>query len=159
MANGKKVGKIVIGHAGSVGRLGAISLNSEFGTINATGFELLTSTSSLLFDINGTNQDVINIAGDMDMTSRKLNIEFTSLANIQQDAEYKLVSFETLSNGDINSFTTKFLEGYDGELFLKDNALWVKFTTVLPSAVPEPAEWAMIFGGIALGLAVYRRRK
>ena len=26
-------------------------------------------------------------------------------------------------------------------------------------AVPEPAEWAMIFGGIALGLAIYRRRK
>ena len=26
-------------------------------------------------------------------------------------------------------------------------------------AVPEPAEWAMIFGGIALGLAIYRKRK
>jgi hypothetical protein len=26
-------------------------------------------------------------------------------------------------------------------------------------AVPEPAEWAVIFGAIALGLAVYRRRK
>ena len=29
----------------------------------------------------------------------------------------------------------------------------------LTIAVPEPAEWAMIFGGIALVLAVYRRRK
>ena len=27
------------------------------------------------------------------------------------------------------------------------------------AAVPEPAEWAMIFGGIALALAIYRRRK
>ena len=27
------------------------------------------------------------------------------------------------------------------------------------TAVPEPAEWAMIFGVLALGLAVYRRRK
>ena len=26
-------------------------------------------------------------------------------------------------------------------------------------AVPEPAEWAMIFGAIALGFAIYRRRK
>jgi hypothetical protein len=25
--------------------------------------------------------------------------------------------------------------------------------------VPEPAEWAMIFGALALGLAVYRKRK
>jgi len=29
----------------------------------------------------------------------------------------------------------------------------------LTVAVPEPAEWAMIFGGIALAFAVYRRRK
>ena len=27
------------------------------------------------------------------------------------------------------------------------------------TAVPEPAEWAMIFGGLALGFAIYRRRK
>ncbi|MBQ2721692.1 MAG: PEP-CTERM sorting domain-containing protein [Opitutales bacterium] len=26
-------------------------------------------------------------------------------------------------------------------------------------AVPEPAEWAMILGSLALGLAIYRRRK
>ena len=30
---------------------------------------------------------------------------------------------------------------------------------VLAVAVPEPAEWAMIFGGIAIALAIYRRRK
>ena len=30
--------------------------------------------------------------------------------------------------------------------------------TALP-AVPEPAEWAMIFGGLALGFAIYRKRK
>ena len=29
----------------------------------------------------------------------------------------------------------------------------------LTLAIPEPAEWAMIFGALALGLAVYRRRK
>ncbi|MBE6411774.1 MAG: PEP-CTERM sorting domain-containing protein [Opitutales bacterium] len=29
----------------------------------------------------------------------------------------------------------------------------------LAAAVPEPAEWAMIFGALALGLAIYRRRK
>ena len=29
----------------------------------------------------------------------------------------------------------------------------------IPAAVPEPAEWAMIFGGIALAFAMYRRRK
>ena len=29
----------------------------------------------------------------------------------------------------------------------------------IPAAVPEPAEWAMIFGGIALAFAMYRKRK
>ena len=27
------------------------------------------------------------------------------------------------------------------------------------TAVPEPAEWAMIFGGLTLAFAIYRRRK
>ncbi|MBR7106049.1 MAG: PEP-CTERM sorting domain-containing protein, partial [Opitutales bacterium] len=31
---------------------------------------------------------------------------------------------------------------------------WLNF-----AAVPEPAEWAMILGSLALGFAVYRRRK
>ena len=38
----------------------------------------------------------------------------------------------------------------DGEA----NAFWVNAV-----AVPEPAEWALIFGAIALGLVIYRRRK
>ena len=46
------------------------------------------------------------------------------------------------------SFIADTFKGYDG--------YWM---TVPALAVPEPAEWAMIFGGIALGLAIYRRRK
>jgi hypothetical protein len=89
-----------------------------------------------------------------------LYIDFSSLANIEQDAEYRLINYETLaSNRTIDCFQIgNMIEGYEGNLFLRDNALWVQFTTVLPS-VPEPAEWAMIFGSLALGLAVYRRRK
>lgn len=33
------------------------------------------------------------------------------------------------------------------------------FTIVGGPAVPEPAEWAIIFGALALGFAIYRRRK
>jgi len=56
----------------------------------------------------------------------------------------------------------------DGETFNKEDLLLVAdvyngqagyWLTVPALAVPEPAEWAMIFGGIALALAVYRRRK
>lgn len=39
------------------------------------------------------------------------------------------------------------------------SSLTVQNGWLIGIAVPEPAEWAMIFGGIALGLAIYRRRK
>ncbi|MDY5583805.1 MAG: PEP-CTERM sorting domain-containing protein [Candidatus Merdousia sp.] len=35
----------------------------------------------------------------------------------------------------------------------------VKYTYATMTSIPEPATWAAIFGAIALGLAVYRRRK
>ncbi len=38
-----------------------------------------------------------------------------------------------------------------------ENGFWSVYTS--NPAVPEPAEWAAIFGAIALGFAVYRRRK
>ena len=45
-----------------------------------------------------------------------------------------------------------------------DQLYWVKgesgyyWLSALAPAVPEPAEWAMILGSLALGLAIYRRR-
>ena len=47
------------------------------------------------------------------------------------------------------------LEGND---FIS-SGLTIQNGWLVVAAVPEPAEWAMIFGGIALGLAIYRRRK
>lgn len=53
----------------------------------------------------------------------------------------------TLTGADLSGFSLSkaTVDGVDGYL--------------LSAAIPEPAEWAMIFGAIALGLAVYRRRK
>ena len=54
----------------------------------------------------------------------------------------------TLQGADLSdfSFTKTTIDGVGGYL-------------LSAVAVPEPAEWAMIFGAIALGLAIYRRRK
>ena len=160
-ANVKNAGVLYLGHGSDISRFGAIGLDSDFGTVNLTGINLQTSHSVLLFDINGTNQDFIAINGSLNANGKQyLYIEFTSLENIAQDAEYKLMSYNSLKNGDESIFHASFLEGYNGELFVKDNTLWVKFTEVLPmTSVPEPAEWAMLLGAIALGLAVYRKRK
>ena len=48
----------------------------------------------------------------------------------------------------------------DGEE-VKISQLYINngWLSAIAPAIPEPAEWAMIFGAIALGLAVYRKRK
>ncbi|MBQ2722763.1 MAG: PEP-CTERM sorting domain-containing protein, partial [Opitutales bacterium] len=38
-------------------------------------------------------------------------------------------------------------------------ALTINNGWLVSAAVPEPAEWAMILGALALGLAIYRKRK
>ena len=49
---------------------------------------------------------------------------------------------------------------YDGWYFTDDGFLNIAgYPISAVVAVPEPAEWAAIFGAIALGLAIYRRRK
>ncbi len=52
----------------------------------------------------------------------------------------------------------------DGNEIVLDKAdKWIIDTNgalnIVATAIPEPAEWAAIFGAFALGLAVYRRRK
>ena len=50
-----------------------------------------------------------------------------------------------------------FLDAYDNVLAMK--LVDAEGGKYLSTAIPEPAEWAAIFGAIALGLAVYRRRR
>ena len=58
----------------------------------------------------------------------------------------------------IQNFLDRFvLQDASGNLL--DGAVSINNGWLTLTAVPEPAEWAMIFGAIALGLAVYRRRK
>ena len=54
----------------------------------------------------------------------------------------------TATNGDISSA--------NGEWYVANGFL---NNTAFGANVPEPAEWAMILGSLALGLAIYKRRK
>ena len=65
-------------------------------------------------------------------------------------------------NDDIQN-ANNFFEAYynvDGEYVKIDN-LYINngWLSAINPAVPEPAEWAMILGALALGLAMYRKRK
>ena len=68
-----------------------------------------------------------------------------NLLTITQGKSVKKVS---ILDADGSAFEGLALHATEGGYFLAS-----------ATAVPEPAEWAMIFGAIALGFAIYRRRK
>ena len=68
-----------------------------------------------------------------------------NLLTITQGKSVKKVS---ILDADGSAFEGLALHATEGGYFLAS-----------ATAVPEPAEWAMIFGGIALAFAIYRRRK
>ena len=155
LINGTKLGNITVGYE-SGAALGAIGADTEFGVINAKSMNMYSGTK-LLFDIDGNNQDQIILSDKFDITGGSVYIEFTSLANINENAEYKLVEYATAGeNLTIDRFNGLFLEGYDGDLFIKDNAIWVKFTEVV---VPEPQTYAFVAAFAAIALALIRRKK
>lgn len=63
------------------------------------------------------------------------------------------ISFVDKDGNDVNS------ENYAGFEFGETVINGVAYHYATMAAIPEPATWAAIFGAIALGLAVYRRRK
>ena len=63
------------------------------------------------------------------------------------------ISFVDKDGNDVNS------ENYAGFEFGETTIDGVKYTYATMTSIPEPATWAAIFGAIALGVAVYRRRK
>jgi hypothetical protein len=82
----------------------------------------------------------------------KLFVTFTDPSN--SAVRNQTYSFYSLINGQEVAFESIVLEsGINNGV----SGYWVYDSALV--AVPEPAEWAIIFGAIALGLAVYRRRK
>lgn len=77
----------------------------------------------------------------------------------------QLVFFKDIDGWD--NITSVTLTAVDGQQYTKDQLYLIEGTYLdgtkgywlSTSSVPEPAEWAMIFGAIALGFAAYRRRK
>ena len=60
---------------------------------------------------------------------------------------------------DVNSIFFAYATADDAETEIDQLYINNGWLSAIAPAIPEPAEWAMIFGGIALSLAIYRRRK
>jgi hypothetical protein len=63
-------------------------------------------------------------------------------------------NFFTLTGGDLNSIT---LQASSGMSFSQVEQ--VRFESSVISAVPEPQEWAMLLGGLAVVSSIIKRRK
>ena len=120
--------------------------------LNITRLESSVSFKMNLIDFNETNS--IFFSSLIYESGSKTTFDCT-LELVESGSDYTLSYYKgdelsttiTLKGADLSGFTFEqtTVNGVNGYL--------------LSVAVPEPAEWAMIFGGIALGLAIYRRRK
>ena len=157
--NGENLNAARVTFENSVGALGIVSKDTDFGVLNVSNLTL-NQRSILLFDISDTQQDLITAKYVYTtlLNDKTFHIDFTLGDDIVLGKEYTIftATTELQDNGAIDYITSTNNKDYFANFVLSGNSLNVFFTTV---AVPEPAEWAMIFGGIALGLAIYRRRK
>ena len=140
---------------------GMVANLATVGNANVNLYMNVYTDVSFGFLNQGTNDATLNITLYEDGILRFVNTT-NSLKNIHTDI--KIFNFEDNKIYVGNSATDeklKYFKLYSGEAentylgTASVNNGWLVFATV----VPEPAEWAMIFGGIALGLAIYRRRK
>ena len=145
------------------GKLGIVSENSDYGELNVASIEL-NYRATLLLDISDSVQDIITADGisvsatEVDGALKTFHIDFNLADDIVLDKQYRVFTAKNTLNTNgtsLDLITSTNNLGYDAEFSVADNSLYVIFST----AVPEPAEWAMIFGALALGLAIYRRRK
>jgi hypothetical protein len=133
----------------TLGDSGVISF-SEF----AEGYNFHLSTSAKLtineFENNRIFIQNMSEVGELayNKTYHNENISAVSISATLSDAYLKseLNQNRTYTNDDFQMVAGEW-NGMQG--------FWLN----IPAAVPEPAEWAMILGGIALAFAMYRRRK
>jgi autotransporter-associated beta strand protein len=185
--NGTISGTVEIQNAGTLKGSGtfngAVTIDSG-GTLSpgnspglATFSSSLTLNGATQMEINGTSRgttyDAVNVAGALTYGGT-LNLAFGS--TVMAGQTYNLFNAANgtsppAATGDFSSISLSG-SGYSGTLSDSsgiwtgtDNGLEFTFTdstgalTTSLSAVPEPSTYPLIFGGLALGAAFYRRRR
>ncbi len=133
------------------------SVANELGTINATSGSTITLVSDLLNVGEAFVLHNLEITADAEGNKSlflKLNFNEDSSQNMQIENFYELYNADdVILNVEIyDHVKSEYVAGNLNENYMVSQDGWI-------TAVPEPAEWAMIFGAIALGFVAYRRRK
>lgn len=121
----------------------------SFGSVNTTG----ANASKNLTFVGFSDSNSIFINAKSATTPLDFKLTDDNILTISGDcaeSDYGTASYVFKTDDNIDLKITEVFEG--------EKLLGFKITTA-SVAVPEPTEWAMALGGIALGLAIYRRRK
>ncbi len=132
------------------------SVANELGTINATSGSTITLVSDLLNVGEAFVLHNLEITADAEGNKSlflKLNFNEDSSQNMQIENFYELYNADDIIlNVEIyDHVKSEFVTGNLNENYMVSQDGWI-------TAVPEPAEWAMIFGAIALAFVAYRKR-
>ena len=131
----------------------ALDVNSDLGSVmnvySEQTFEDIYITSGSALDIKMQNDLAKLIFEGEGRTVSIVKDGELRIYNFRENSIYVGTNSETISE----LAKARFYDSEKNLLNVRVNESgWL-------TAVPEPAEWAAIFGAIALGLAVYRRRK
>lgn len=108
--------------------------------------------------VAGTDYDLITATNGMSGTG-ELEIVFDNASDfIASDVGnlYQIIAWTNKGSDSNVLVTADAMEGYDFKYVFDASGLYVGYVV---AAVPEPSTYALVFGALALGLAVYRRRK
>ena len=129
-----------------------INVNAIVKCANLRVYGGETVSADLDLVLSNSKDDVI-IFTAITSDSAKLTINIENFENERIFVKTEADTFKLNSNYTIKADKADELEFVAGT-YGTSKGFWLNAV-----AVPEPAEWAVIFGAIALGLAVYRRRK
>ena len=133
-------------------------------TQNTTGFVSFVSKGDLANTLEmSANQKYTEMSVEKTLSVYLLDnalLEIDGALTVAVGQELQIFNFaeNSVKVGSADESTLNAIKLYDSNKELMGTATLVDGYLTLAS-VPEPAEWAMILGGIALGLAIYRRRK
>lgn len=161
MFNGKSAGDISL----NGGKLSAIGLDSEVGTLAANS--LVWGAGTLVVDFSENGADLLQLAGALSiLESATLEISASAADllgwGISEGSKYTILTFDPksgISQDDINSIKISAQSGIDAELIaILDESNNISGIGLQFVQVPEPSTFAAIFALIA-AFAAFRSRK
>lgn len=161
MFNGKSAGDISL----NGGKLSAIGLDSEVGTLAANS--LVWGAGTLVVDFSENGADLLQLAGALSiLESATLEISASAADllgwGISEGSKYTIITFDPnsgISQDDINLIKISAQSGIDAELIaILDESNNISGIGLQFVQVPEPSTFAAIFALVA-AFAAFRPRK